>query len=172
MKPMMATISFLSLCWFSDLAPAQQSTNADSDDRFVASAATSGTTELELCKLATQRAKHADVKSFVEDVLRDHAATNVELFALARRKRITIPKSISAKQRDQISKLSKIDRAKFDRAFALQFIEDEKAAVTLFRAESEHGADPELREFATKILPTLKNHLRLAQELSQGAATR
>ncbi len=44
-------------------------------------------------------------------------------------------------------------------------VADHQKAVALFTKESTNGKDPELKAFATKTLPTLKEHLEMAKKL-------
>jgi len=45
-----------------------------------------------------------------------------------------------------------------------------KTAIQTFEQEADHGQDPELKAFAQKILPTLKEHLELANNLNEKTA--
>jgi putative membrane protein len=43
-------------------------------------------------------------------------------------------------------------------------VKDHKDDISEFQKEANHGGDPDLKAFAQKTLPTLQEHLRLAQE--------
>jgi putative membrane protein len=63
----------------------------DSGDKdFVNQAAQGGMTEVALSKLAEQRASNAQVKSFAQQMVKDHTKANQELTSLAGRKSITV----------------------------------------------------------------------------------
>jgi putative membrane protein len=165
-KPILMAIVVAGLCGWLARAHAEEPPETADDDRFVASAAKSDSTELELGRLALQRAEQADLKAFAHQVIRDHAAASVELIALAGKKQIPVPRTVDAKQRDVIARLSRLTGGEFERAFTTQMVKDHKAAVDLFRSESEHGTDPDLKAYATKVLPVLEKNVRRARELT------
>lgn len=63
-------------------------------------------------------------------------------------------------------RLSKLSGAEFDQAFMEQMVKDHTQAVTLFENQATNGKDAEVKAWAAKTLPTLKEHLQLAQEIS------
>ena len=52
-----------------------------------------------------------------------------------------------------------------------QMVTAHEAAVVAFRQEAQTGQDPDVKAFASKTLPTLEDHLKLAQETSRAVAT-
>jgi len=44
-------------------------------------------------------------------------------------------------------------------------VSDHEEAVALFQKEASSGTDPDLKAFAQKTLPTLQEHLKMAQAL-------
>jgi putative membrane protein len=47
-------------------------------------------------------------------------------------------------------------------------VADHQKAVAIFEVEAEKGSNKELQAFATKTLPTLKEHLKMARALNTG----
>ena len=45
-------------------------------------------------------------------------------------------------------------------------VKDHEKAVALFQKQAKSGDSPELKEFASKTLPTLQDHLKMARDLS------
>ena len=52
----------------------------------------------------------------------------------------------------------------FDQAYMKDMVRDHKEAVKLFQKEAESGEDNDLKTFASKTLPTLQDHLTMAQQ--------
>lgn len=53
-------------------------------------------------------------------------------------------------------------------------VSDHEKAVADFTAEPNSGSDPQVKAFAAKTLPTLRGHLKMAQDLEKqvgGTAT-
>lgn len=57
--------------------------------------------------------------------------------------------------------------AAFDEGFIAARIKAHQDAIALFDQQSDIGADPELKAFAQRQLPALRDHLRRAQALQQ-----
>ena len=136
------------------------------DRNFVMEAAMGGMAEVELGKLATQKATSDAVKQFGQKMVDDHSAANSELTQLAAAKGLTLPTELDAKHRADITRLSKLSGAAFDGAYSKAMLDDHVKDVAAFEKESTSGTDPEVKAFATKTLPTLKQHLEMARSLN------
>jgi putative membrane protein len=62
-----------------------------------------------------------------------------------------------------MAKLEKLSGAQFDRAYMSEMVADHKKDVAEFRKQSTSGKDSDLKAFAAKTLPTLEDHLKMAQ---------
>ena len=137
-----------------------------SQDRdFVMDAAMGGMLEVELGRVAAQRGTNEAVKQFGQRMVDDHGQANQELMSLASSKGLTLPTALDEKQQQQVTKLSAMSGAEFDRAYAKLMLKDHEKDVKEFERQSTKGGDPDLRAFATKTLPTLQQHLELARTL-------
>jgi putative membrane protein len=134
---------------------------------FVQKAAEGGAAEVAIAKLAQQKAENAEVKAFAERLEKDHTAANGELKALAANRNITLP---AEKKGPVYFKLEKLSGAAFDRAFVSAMVTDHQKDVKAFEKEAASGADPDVKAFAAKTLPTLKEHLQQVQTLSSALA--
>jgi predicted outer membrane protein len=61
--------------------------------------------------------------------------------------------------------LESLSGADFDRAFASHMVAGHEKAIHFFANASANLQDADLKKFAEKTLPTLRDHLRMAQEL-------
>ena len=151
--------------------PAAHAMHADglaaADSTFMKKAADGGLTEVSLAKLAQTKAANADVKSFAEKLERDHSKANDELKQLADQKKVTLPSAPSKLHADKEAKLSKLSGAAFDRAYVAAMLDDHRKDVAEFERVSMHAADSDLKAWAAKTLPTLKDHLQQVQLLSK-----
>jgi putative membrane protein len=136
------------------------------DSKFVATAAEAGAAEVEMGKLAADRASSADVKSFASRMVTDHQKAGEQLKSIASAKGATPSDALSKKDQSELGKLGKLNGAAFDKEYAKVQLAAHKDAVALFTAESKSGKDSDLKQFAATILPTLQDHLRMAQQLS------
>jgi len=138
---------------------------SEADRKFITEAAGGGMAEVELGRLATQRAASADVKSFGQRMVNDHTKANNELKPLASEEGVTTPSSLEGKDKETYDRLSKLSGAQFDQAYIKDMVEDHTKDVAEFERESKEGEDKDIKDFAAKTLPTLQEHLRMAREI-------
>lgn len=138
----------------------------NSKDRdFLMDAAMGGLMEVELGQLAAQKGTSESVKQFGQRMVDDHGKANTELMTLATSKGITLPTAIDDKHRQDVTKLSAMSGADFDRAYAKMMLKDHEKDVSEFEKQSTKGTDPDVKAFASKTLPTLQEHLTMARAL-------
>lgn len=146
-------------------APAAQAgRNMDRSDRkFVEEAAEGGKAEVELGRMAQQRAAHAQVKAFGERMVADHGKANDELMKLVSAKGLQLPTEPDRSHKKDAERLGKLSGNDFDKAYMKHMVDDHKKDVSDFEKASRSAEDPEVKAFAAKTLPTLKAHLQQAQ---------
>jgi putative membrane protein len=137
------------------------------DSKFVKDAALGGMAEVELGKLATQKASSDAVKQFGQKMVDDHSKANDQLKEIASKENISIPASLDSKHQSRIEKLSKLSGPDFDKAYVKDQVKDHKKDVSQFKNEAESGSNPNIKQFASTTLPTLQEHLSMAQDLSK-----
>ena len=137
------------------------------DQKFAKEAALGGLVEVELGKLAAQKASRDDIKQFARKMIVDHAQTNELLMQVARKVDITMPAELDSKHQSRVDKLSKLSGEDFDKAYMQDQLKDRQAQVRDFRAESQAGEDPTLKAFASYMLPKLQEDLKLAKSLNK-----
>lgn len=137
---------------------------ANADQQFVHKAAMGGMAEVELGNLAQQKAASDQVKQFASRMVEDHGKANDELKQIASSKSIDLPTALDKKHRGDVDKLAKLSGAQFDRAYMSHMVDDHKKDVSDFKKEASSGKDSDVKAFASKTLPTLEEHLKLAQQ--------
>jgi putative membrane protein len=95
----------------------------------------------------------------------DHSRANEELKSAATRAGASVPAAPSSDQQVSLADLDKQSGDDFDKAYAKAMVDDHKEDIDLFKKEASSGQNAELKAFAQKTLPTLEEHLRLAQAL-------
>jgi putative membrane protein len=141
------------------------------DETFVTKAAKGGMAEVELGKLAAEKASSSEVKTFGQRMADDHSKANDELKVLAKSKNITLPSEIGPEEKALRDRLVKLSGPAFDQAYMKAMVSDHVKDVNEFRTESKTGKDPEVKAWAAKTLPTLEEHLKLAREASGAVGT-
>jgi putative membrane protein len=133
------------------------------DVEFVLDAAQGGMAEVELGKLAAERAKNDEVKKFAQRMVDDHTKAGEQLKSIADSKGIKLPTEMEAKDRALMNRLQKLNGAAFDRAYMQAMVSDHVKDVSEFKKEANAGRDPQVKSFASTTLPTLEEHLQHAR---------
>jgi len=136
---------------------------AAADKAFVQKAAVGGMAEVEMGKMAQQKGSSDQVKQFGSRMVEDHSKANDELKQIASSKGITLPTDLDAKHKSKVDKMQKLSGAQFDRAYMDDMVADHKQDVAEFKKQATSGKDSDLKSFAAKTLPTLEDHLKMAQ---------
>jgi putative membrane protein len=135
-----------------------------SDQHFVMKAAQGGMAEVELGQLAASKGSNDAVKQFGQKMADDHGKANDELKSLAQQKNITLPTEPDAKAKAEKARLEKLSGEAFDKAYMSHMVTDHKKDVAEFKKESNSGKDSDVKQWASKTLPTLEDHLKLAED--------
>ena len=136
------------------------------DAQFVAKAAEGGQFEIEIGKLAAQKATDSAVKSFAQMLVDDHSAANDRLRQIATSHNVALPASLPDDKKKEIDQLSKLSGAEFDRQFVKMVgIKDHHHDIDAFEKASKDAKSDDVKSFAQSTLPTLKKHLAAAEKL-------
>ena len=156
--------SFVSPVCLLAVALALACSSAKDSAKFAATAAQGGMMEVELGRVALQRAGDPSVRAFGQRMVTDHTAANAELKGIAARKNITLPTEVTSDQKSTIDKLSKMSAAEFDKEYMSDMVKDHETDVKDFQTQANEGTDPDIKAFATKTLPILQSHLQMARD--------
>lgn len=149
-------------------APAATGKPAHADASFMDDAAHAGHYEVEAAKLALQKGQSDAVKSFAQRMLDDHTAAAQQLQALATAKNHKLPDGPSMVQKGKLKLLATHEGAKFDKSYIDSLgPKAHRDTVKLFEKASAKARDPDVKAWAEKTLPTLREHLTLAEQLDQ-----
>jgi putative membrane protein len=151
---------------------ATKAQSSASVQEFVDKAGTSGLAEVEMGELGAKRAKNGQVEAFAKLMVADHTKANQELLTAIKGKGVQVPSSRTAMHKATVEKFQQQDAGKnFDRDYIEQMVEDHKAAVELFEnAADDQQLDLELRVYAKRTLPVLREHLKQAQTIKNKLA--
>ncbi len=139
---------------------------AHADAAFLKQAAENGHAEVESSKLAETKASDAKVKAFAKQMIEDHTKAGQELSTLAASKGVKVSDGPSLAQKAKIKLLGASEGAKFDAKYADQFgVKAHEDTVKLFEKAANESKDGEVKAWASKTLPALKQHLEHAKEL-------
>lgn len=136
---------------------------SDDDKEFVSKAGMGGLAEVQMGNLALQKASNANVKAFAQRMVTDHSKANEELQQLASTKGLALPTELAGEHKDAYDHLATMSGADFDKAYMTHMVEDHEKDVAEFDKASTSANDADVKGWAGKTLPTLKEHLEQAK---------
>lgn len=139
------------------------------DSHFAMEAAQGGMAEVKLGQLAQDKGSSDAVKQFGKKMVDDHSKANDQLKSVAAKENMTLPTDIDAKDQAVYDRLSKLSGAAFDRAYARDMVRDHKKDVSGYQKEANNGKNDNIKNFASQTLPTLQEHLKMAEGLMSGS---
>jgi len=154
--------------WLPGTAIAGEKRVGAADQAFAMEAASSGLAEVQLGKTGVDRASRPEVKRLAQRIVEDHTKANQELARIAEQKDIDVPDEAGDVHQDVAELFSKLEGAEFDREYLLHHVMDHEKGVAQYAAQANMGQDPELKAFAARHLPVLREHLQMARDLVAG----
>ena len=138
-----------------------------SDRKFIEEAAKGGMAEVEMGQIAQQKAQNPQVKEFGGRMVQDHGKANDELKTLASSKGVQVPSELDRSHKKKADSLNKKSADKFDHEYMEEMVKDHKKDVKEFEKAAKNAKDADVRNFASKTLPTLQEHLKMAEAAQQ-----
>jgi putative membrane protein len=139
------------------------------DERFLTEAMQGDLAEVQMGELAQQKGQSDRVKEFGQTLVKDHGDHSKKLQQLGQQMGATLPTEPSAKQRAEHEKLGKLMGTQFDRTFARQMVEDHRRDIAKYQAAAKKPGP--IGDLAKETVPTLQQHLKMAEDLSRPAPT-
>jgi len=136
------------------------------DRSFITQATNGGMAEVEFSKIAMQSGGSSEVKAYAKRLVDDHMKAGMALEAIAAKLGATPPKP-PAQQPGDLKRFAELSGEKLDKAYIERMVRDHKGTIALFEKQAKSADAPELKDFATKTLPTLKEHLKMAMALAE-----
>jgi len=133
------------------------------DKEFFIAAAQGNMSEVALGKLAADKGENAGIQAFGNRMVTDHGKGVEELKQLALKKGVALPAVVNKEQSNTAAALSQKVGKDFDHAYIADMIKDHEKDVAEFKQASLNAKDPDLRAWATKTLPVLLDHLKMAK---------
>ena len=137
---------------------------ATGDNTFVTKAAAGGMAEVQMGQLAQTKGHSQAVKDLGARLVADHSKANDMLKPIIMKDNMTMPTAMDGKAQAEYNRLQNLSGADFDREFVNHTIKDHKEDITMFQHEANNGTNSDVKNWASQQLPTLKEHLRMAQD--------
>lgn len=147
-------------------SPVMADTLAQRDQAFLEQAAQNGHAELSAGRLALTKARNPQVQAFAQRMIDDHTRIGEELQALATARNYKPPTEPSMLQKGKEMVIGGMADETFDRRYVHQMgVEAHQDTIRLFEKAANEAQDPEVKAFAARNLPGLRQHLQAARDL-------
>ncbi len=141
------------------------------DVQFVKQAAAGGIAEVQAGQLAASKAKNTGVQQFAHRMITDHTKVNDQLMSIAQSLGLTgVPTRPDPTDASAMAKLRRESGSRFERDYIRNQVAAHQRTIKLFQTEAQSGTNPELKHFAQQTLPTLQDHLSMAEQLEHSNA--
>lgn len=136
------------------------------DRKFMMMAAQGGAAEIAMARLALERASSDEVRQYAQRMIDDHTRSGEELMAVAQQKGVALPAAPDSKHMAMMDKMRALSGAAFDREYIMMAgRKAHEKMEKLYRDESMKGRDADVRAFAAKTLPVVREHLMMARAM-------
>jgi len=135
---------------------------------FANAAAASDAFEIATSQLADAQGASAKTKKFAADMIKAHTESTAKLKAAARAATPAIvpDATLTAEQQQVLDSLKGVKGADFDKGYATAQVDAHQKTLDALKANAGDNAVPQsLRDFATKLIPTVTAHLNMAKSL-------
>jgi putative membrane protein len=148
---------------------------SEQDRTFVTKATMGNLVERQTSDVAISQGTERTVEEFAQRMVVDHRNAQEQLGQLASALDMKLPLELDGEHEAMVQRLQSEAGDSFDKQYALLQVQLHREAVELYRTQAEGGQNPELREFAERLLPDLQHHLEMAEAMAEevaGGATR
>jgi putative membrane protein len=138
-----------------------------SDTTFIQEAAQGNMAEVKMGQLASEKGQNSEVKQFGQRLVTDHGQALSELKQVAQKQGVTLPSSLDEKYQKHIDMLQAQSGAEFDKSFAKHMVKGHSKGIRKCEMASQRSQDDDIKAYAQKTLPVLREHLQIAKQTAQ-----
>jgi putative membrane protein len=145
----------------------QTATAQGNAEAFLAEAVQSDMAEVELGKLAQQKADDPELREYGSMLVSEHQAHMAKVRDLAAELGLRLPEEPTPAQQQTYERLARLSGVDFDRALVAHFAAEHRAAIEEYQVQTR-APDESVATLAKDTLPVLERHLAMAQRLQRG----
>ena len=145
---------------------------SNTERKFLSKAAQSGMAEVQLGKLAMDKASSEEVKRIGETLVEHHSKANGEVQKIAAAIGVTLPDEGEGKHQSAVKRLSKLSGEKFDREFLRFQLQHHRENIRQFEQAANKTENAEVKEFASHTLPALREHQAMIGQAAKAAGVK
>ena len=150
---------------------AQMAKGLTPDAAFVIAAAQSAYAGATFAKMALEKASSPDVKRYARQAADVNDRISEELKPLLKAQKAPEPAALDQRNKAVQEWLTKLSGAEFDRAYMSNATSAKSSDVMVFQRAADLAHDAEVKSWASKNLPTIKEHQESAMAIAKKIAS-
>ena len=139
--------------------------NMENDALFAAEAASANLLQIELGQAAMEKAVSPEVKQLAEQLANDHRQMQDDLETLASQTHLVLPDALGDVHQEVYDNLTDKSGIGYDLSYISTMEEQHEDMVRRYEDMAENGVSMEVKKYASKQLPLLRQHLEKATVL-------
>ena len=138
---------------------------AYNDEMSIRTAAETSMSQVDLGKLAEQKAQNPEVRKFAQLMVEEHSKITNQLKSLGMSEHINLPTSVGRRDADTHRHIQGSSGVAFDREYTHQVSGELERELTEFRQGAAATNRPALKDFFERTAPTLEAELHQAKQV-------
>jgi putative membrane protein len=167
MKSLMFLFSLLFLLAAVNLYAQQERGMETEESDFLRKAVSGGKMEVELGKLAVERAASETVKEFGQKMVDDHSKANQELMQIINNSNLNVSEEYLEEHQEHVRTMGARTGIDFDRNYMRLMVKDHMEDIRAFEDAAQNHPDEQVRNWAERTLPVLRQHFDLARQINK-----
>ncbi len=164
-----AWLLYICLCFVSNSLGAALITKQidTASAEFVRDAIVCNRMHIQQALLAKERSQNKGILNLAETLLSHHKKIDIELKQLAAMKRIAFAENLAVDKLSEISKLTRLKGAAFDKEYLRMMEASHRKAQNFYQRGIERALDASVKAFASRSLPALGEHFQTIKLLQK-----
>lgn len=145
----------------------QQQEDKTHEQHFIQMASSDNNFEVQLGQLVQQKAQDQKIKELAQRMVQDHQKAEQQLRQVAQQMGVNLTDQLSPVHQAMLQEFQKKDGQALERAFAFDQVGDHHKDILKYQWQAEHAQDAQLKQYAQQQIPTLREHLQLAEQCAE-----
>jgi putative membrane protein len=137
------------------------------DESFLKHGVQANLAEIALGRMAAEKSRTPEVREFSQKLIQDHTQAQRNLLRIAQEKNITLPTELDEKYQEKLEEIGQLSGPEFEQEFAKHMLKGHRKGVAMLHRAKEKTDDEQIKSFAQQMMPALKEHLKLAENMAQ-----
>lgn len=140
---------------------------SDTDKEFISKAGMINVAEIQIGELAVGQASNISIRNFARDMVTDYTQFHQQLKVLAAANGQTAPEEMDTDHESLRNRMMGISGRELDSTYIKNQVLDHENAIALYQNEVDAGANGDVRNYASSMLPQLRTRLQRAETLAE-----